>query len=555
MMKDDRAVKSEEYLRAFASATADLAFILDENGRYVEVLAAPRKEKLLYADINALKGQLLHDVLPKKNADLFLSVIRRTIETQENQIIEYLFDVQAGERWFEGRTAPLPFPDMDKMVVWVSRDITDRKLSEEALRQSEEKHRLLLANINEIVYVVRFENEDIMTAQVEFVNDKVMEIAGFQPSEFLEQSDLWFQLIHPDDVPSVIESTRMMISDKHAATRTYRLRKKGTGEYLWLEDNIVPRLDKKGDIIGIFGVARDITERKRLEEALGTFSKELAARVRERTTELKEKTIQAEAATRAKSEFLSNMSHELRTPLNAIIGFSELLKSGVAGDLTDDQKEYLKDIWESGKHLNRIINEILAMTEIEPSNVVLDLSEFPLKETLENILSRFREKAERQGIKVSTDIPDDIGPIIADKQKIEQVLQNLLGNAFKFTSEGGSVRVSARKVRSSEFGVGSSEQERIFSELITQHSELNRDLLEISVEDTGIGITEEDMGRLFHPFQQLAATLTKRYEGVGLGLSICKKYVELHGGRIWAESEAGKGSRFIFVVPLKKRGE
>ncbi|MDP2158800.1 MAG: PAS domain-containing protein, partial [Nitrospirota bacterium] len=423
---------SEERLRALGNALPDIAFILDEHGRYIDILAQPQKEKLLYADMSALKGRLLHDVLPKKSADLFLSVVRRTLETRESQTIEYVLDVQAGTRWFEGRTAPLHISGKDNMVMWVSREITDRKAAQEMLRESEEKYKALLANINEIVYTIRFENENSLTAKVEFVSDKVKDIIGFHPAEFYEQNELWFQLIHPDDVPAVIQSTTMLVSGKHPVTRTYRLKKKGMDEYLWVDDNMVPRFDEQGRIIGIYGVARDISERKRFEEHLKKYSSELEAEVRQRTAELEEKTIQSEAANMAKSEFLSNMSHELKTPLNAIIGFSELMKNGDAGALNDEQGDYVKDLWESGMHLNRIIDSLLDLMEIDSNKVELELSEFPLKQAIEKVLGRFSGKAERQGISISADIPDDVGPIVADQQKIQQVVQHLLGNAFKF---------------------------------------------------------------------------------------------------------------------------
>lgn len=299
-------------------------------------------------------------------------------------------------------------------------------------------------------------------------------------------------------------------------------------EKRWFVMRTSPLSKQRGGII----VAHiNITGRKRMEEELKQYSQELEVKILERTTALQEKTVQAEAANRAKSEFISNMSHELRTPLNAIIGFSELLKNGGAGPLTSDQNKFLTDIWESGKHLSRIINDILILSEIEISRAALELSEFSLKETLEDIAGRFKEKAQKQNISFSID-NTDIGLISADKGKIETVVLNLLGNAFKFTPAGGSVRVAARHISSN---AGAPLQ----------------DSIEISVTDTGIGIAKEDMDMLFQPFQPLAATLTKKYEGAGLELAICKEYVELHGGRIWCESEPGTGSTFIFTIPVK----
>lgn len=315
----------------------------------------------------------------------------------------------------------------------------------------------------------------------------------------------------------------------------------------YMDVSYYPFSGAEGYTSDVVVVARDITEHKLMEEELKKHSQELEAKVRERTAKLEEKTIQAAIANRAKTEFLSNMSHELRTPLNSIIGFTELLKNGVAGALTGEQNDYLKSVWESGKHLHRIIDDIFAMTEIESDSVALEPGDVPLKETIEGILRRFSGKAERQGIRMNADIPDDIGHITADEKKIRQVIQNLLGNAFKFTPEGGSVRVAARRVGRQVLEVRSNE----IPELRTLTSELDGDFIEISVADTGIGIAKEDMSRLFRPFQQLSPTLTKGYEGVGVSLSICRKYIELHGGTIWVESEVGKGSKFAFVVPVR----
>jgi len=273
-------------------------------------------------------------------------------------------------------------------------------------------------------------------------------------------------------------------------------------------------------------------------------------KIRERTLELEEARKTAEAANKAKSEFLSNISHELRTPLNSIIGFSELMRDGATGPLTQDQRTYLNDIWESGRHLLRIINNVLDLSKIEAGMMQLELDEFYLKELLEGSLSLFREKARRQRITLGAEFGDDIDLVIADKTKIKQVALNLLANALKFTPEGGSVRLSARRVRGSEFRVRSQEDGRRFLKLETPDSGLDADFIEISVADTGIGISSEECGRLFQPFVQLDNTLTRKYEGTGLGLHLSRKIVELHGGSIRVESAVGKGSRFSFAVPI-----
>lgn len=509
-----------ERLRAFGNALPDIAFILDKQGRYREILTQPQKESLLYAEVAALKGRLLHDVLPKKDADLFLAVIRKTIETQENQILEYRLGVQAGERWFEGRTAPLSISGQDTTVVWVSRDITERKEAEEKVRRSEAS----LAEAQRIAHLGNWD-WDIAGGALAW-SDEIYRIFGLPTRQFAATYEAFLDRVHPDDREYVREAVEQALSGKAPYSIDHRI-VLPDGTVRFVHEQAEVSFGDQGKPGRMIGTVQDITERKRIEELLEKHNSILEEKVRERTEELEEKTILAEAARQAKSDFLSNMTHELRTPLNSIIGFSEILGSAAAGVLAEDQKGYIRDIWESGKHLSRIVDDILAMTEIDSGTVELELSEFPLKETLVEALGSFAGKAAKQRIKIGLDIPEDIGRVIADKAKIRRVIRHLVGNALKFTPDGGSIAVQARS------GIGGQVPQGI----------------EISVTDTGIGIAKEDFERLFHPFQQLSPTLTKKYEGVGVGLSICRSYVELHGGRIWAESELGKGSRFAFTLP------
>lgn len=291
---------------------------------------------------------------------------------------------------------------------------------------------------------------------------------------------------------------------------------------------------------------RDITDRKLAEEAIISCNKDLEEKVKERTAELEKAMVSAEAASRAKSEFLSNMSHELRTPLNAIIGFSELLKDEVGGSLTDKQKGFAKDILESGKHLLSIIKDILDLARIESGKEGLNLHEFRIGPLLNECIRMSSAHAMKHNIKLTADVQEQAESIKADERKIKQVVLNLLSNAIKFTPDGGSVRVSALLTK--DDGRGKREESSVF--LASETSGRPSSII-ISVEDTGIGISKEDMDRLFTPFEQLAPVLTKKYAGTGLGLMISKKFVELHGGKIWVESEAGKGSRFKFTIPLQ----
>ena len=245
---------------------------------------------------------------------------------------------------------------------------------------------------------------------------------------------------------------------------------------------------------------------------------ELAARNRE----IEEKSRQLEIVSQHKSEFLANMSHELRTPLNAIIGFSEVLGERMFGELNEKQEEYLSDIHASGQHLLSLINDILDLSKIEAGRMELEPTDFHLPAAVDNALTLVRERAERHGIALYAAIDDRIECIRADERKIKQVMLNLLSNAIKFTPEGGRIDVRAR---------------------------LGDGIVEVSVSDTGVGIAPEDQEAIFEEFRQVG-TAAKKVEGTGLGLALSRKFVELHGGRIWVESRVGIGSTFTFTIPV-----
>ncbi|HZM90859.1 MAG TPA: GAF domain-containing protein, partial [Blastocatellia bacterium] len=239
--------------------------------------------------------------------------------------------------------------------------------------------------------------------------------------------------------------------------------------------------------------------------------------------EIEDKSRQIEAANRHKSEFLANMSHELRTPLNAIIGFSEVLGERLFGELNEKQAEYTDDILSSGHHLLSLINEILDLSKVEAGRMELELSKFDLPLAIENARTFVRERATKHGINLDVAVDERLGEFVGDERKIKQILLNLLSNAVKFTPEGGRIGINARQSDGS---------------------------VEISVSDTGIGISPEDQARIFEEFRQVGSDYAHKVEGTGLGLTLAKKFVELHGGKIWVESEVGKGSRFIFTLPI-----
>jgi GAF domain-containing protein len=264
-------------------------------------------------------------------------------------------------------------------------------------------------------------------------------------------------------------------------------------------------------------------------ELLKTFATQSALAIQNARLfqEIADTSRQLELASQHKSEFLANMSHELRTPLNAIIGFSEVLSERMFGELNEKQEEYLKDIYASGTHLLSLINDILDLSKIEAGRMELELTDFHLPTALDNALSLVRERAGRRGIALQMNVDSRLGQIQADERKVRQVVLNLLSNAIKFTPEGGRIEVQATP---------------------------KDGLVEISVSDTGVGIAPEDQEAVFEEFRQVG-TADKKVEGTGLGLTLCRKFIELHGGRIWVKSQLGQGATFTFTIPVRRGGE
>jgi GAF domain-containing protein/anti-sigma regulatory factor (Ser/Thr protein kinase) len=285
-------------------------------------------------------------------------------------------------------------------------------------------------------------------------------------------------------------------------------------------------LVRDGHLLGGLTVIRKVTGTFAPEviELLQTFATQSALAIQNARLflEIADKSRQLEAASRHKSEFLANMSHELRTPLNAVLGFSEVLLQRMFGDLNEKQDEYLKDIYSSGQHLLSLINDILDLSKIEAGRMELAPAPFHLPSALDNAVTLVKERASRHGITLQVDVDPELGEIVGDERKVKQVLLNLLSNAVKFTPEGGRISLKAGR----------------------------RDgAVAIAVTDTGVGIAPEDQGAIFEEFRQVGHDETRKQEGTGLGLTLAKKFVELHGGRIWVQSEPGRGSTFTFTLP------
>ncbi len=289
--------------------------------------------------------------------------------------------------------------------------------------------------------------------------------------------------------------------------------------------------DRDRVLQGVFASARDMTELKQYEH------------------ELQQKNAELEDASRMKSEFLANMSHELRTPLNAIIGFSEILRDGLMGDMTDKQRGFIGDIFNSGTHLLSLINDILDLSKVEAGKMLLDLEPVHISSLLRNSLSIVREKAADRQVHLHLEADDaELGVFQADARKVKQIVYNLLSNAVKFTGEGGDVKLKVRRVGREQVGkLEGAWTGRTFSAVDDEFLEF----LEISITDNGIGISAEGIEHLFQPFNQLDGGLARKFEGTGLGLAMIKLLAELHGGRVAVQSAPGEGAAFIVWLPFR----
>jgi len=383
------------------------------------------------------------------------------------------------------------------VVIGTIQDITERKQSEETLAKEASWRCTLMEQSRDGIVVI---DQD---GKVFEANPRYAEMLGYSHEEMLALH-MWDWDIHYTR-EQLLEMLRLA-DNKGVLHETNQRCKNGTLIDVEINANAAVFGEKKLS----FCVCRDITERKRAEE------------------ELLDAKLAAEAANKSKSEFLATMSHELRTPLNSIIGFSDVLLYGMFGSLNEKQVSYINHILNSGKHLLNLINDILDLSRVEAGKMELEYEQFQVSLAIDEIKTMICPLAIKKNINLDVKIEPQLEMICADKTRFKQILYNLTSNAIKFTPEKGNVTIEAR-------GFGN--------------------FVQVSVIDTGIGISKNDMDKLFQPFKQLNPYLTREYEGTGLGLALVKKFVEMHGGKIRVKSKVGEGSIFTFVLPLEPKDQ
>jgi PAS domain S-box-containing protein len=386
-------------------------------------------------------------------------------------------------------------------------DITERKRAEDALRQQ--------ADLLDIapVFVRDIDNRIVHWGR------GAQRLFGYTAAEAVGRT--CYDLLRTQFPSLVAEIEETLYWDGiWEGELTHRTR---DGSQVIVASRWVLHRDRKGIPAHILEASADITLRKEAEEEIKRWNVGLKQRVTEQTAELRQAMERAEASDRAKSDFLANMSHELRTPLNAVIGFSEILVDGRAGPVNPDQREYLQDILTSGRHVLGLVNEILDLARVASGKLTLNPKTFAIGEAVREVCAVFRGEASRKSIALKCEALNE-RVVKLDPLRFKQILYNLLSNAIKFTQEHGQVEISVS---------------------LNDHGKR----LALRVKDTGIGVKQEDMPRLFDVFEQIDSSVAKRAQGSGLGLALTKKLVELQKGSISVESEFGNGSTFTVILP------
>lgn len=398
-----------------------------------------------------------------------------------------------------------------RQVARLQREVQERKETEKALRESEDKYRNLVVRANDGILILQ-------DGIIRFANPCAVTLSGEAEGDFLNQP--FGKYLHPSEQSKVSElyEKRMAGKPVHSIYETLIVRKDGSLVHAEVNAGRITYLGRPADLVFI----RDISERKRAREALKRAYDQLELKVAERTAELVVAKDRAEESDRLKSAFLAAMSHELRTPLNSIIGFTGIILQKLVGPLNNEQVKQLTMVQDSAQHLLSLINDILDLSRIEAGQLLVASQPVDMRALVGKVAASITPMAEDKGLQLKVHISPKVGTILSDSRRVEQVLLNLLSNAVKFTDKG-AVNLRCR---------------------------VDGKWLTVTVSDSGIGIAPQDSEKLFRAFQQIETGLSRRYEGSGLGLSICKKLVELLGGRIQASSEGlGKGATFTFTLP------
>lgn len=488
----------EEQLRNFFSNAPDAIIVLDELGKVIDW--NPKATNMFgWTSVEAIGQSLNNLIIPERYRELHDHGMAQYRETGEGAIVRNTVEVTAQKK--NGDMFPVllsvsttSFKNR-RYFIGVVNDISVRKQAQKDLEESENNLRQISETINDVFYLY-----DIATGKYEYISRNSIEILGVSQDFFSSGKSYVDSFVHPDDRGMYKENCE---AQGVAYDIEYRIQI--NNEVRWIKEKSFPIKDAKGNVVRSCGVWSDVTRLKRQE------------------IELKKAKEQADAANRAKSEFLANVSHEIRTPMNAILGFSEILESRLADKKA---KVFVNHIYDAGKSLMVLIDDILDITKIEAGKIMITPSPLNVVEFTNELANLFSVLKKDKGVDLYINISAEVPPLIkVDVVRLKQVLHNLLGNAFKFT-EKGEVTLE-----------------------ITLSKENNKVII-FRVKDTGIGIPADQQEAIFEAFRQQDGQSTRKYGGTGLGLAITKSLVELMGGKVSVQSLVGQGSAFLVEVPF-----
>jgi PAS domain S-box-containing protein len=505
------------YGRGFDRQTMKKAAVLPMEGSLTG-MAVQQKQVVLSTNI-AADSRLLSDVrqaLAKKDLYSAISIpllARDRVLGAMDLLYKTRYDLSEYEKETLiaiGKTIGLAM-DNARQMKRIQTEIEERKETEKALRESEDKYRNLVNQANDGILIIQ-------DGLIRFANPSAVEMSGETAAGFINQP--FTAYLHPDEKDRIkkVYQERILEDLPIAIYETVFVRKDGQLIYAEVNGNRTTYLDKPADLV----IIRNISDRKQAQLALKRAHDNLEVKVAARTAELAVAKERAEESDRLKSAFLAAMSHELRTPLNSIIGFTGIILQRIVGPLNDEQSKQLTMVQDSAHHLLSLINDVLDLSKIEAGQLTIASEDFDLRIAIKKVVDSVVPMAQQKGLPIIIDIAPEIGTIVSDRRRVEQILLNLVNNAIKFTTEGQ----------------------------VTLRCRIDGDWISTEVQDTGIGIALEDSKKLFKSFQQIETGLSRRFEGTGLGLSICKKLVNLLGGEICAHSNGlGKGATFSFILP------
>ena len=533
----ERIDVSEKNLRTLFSAMEDVVLVINKEGRYMQI--APTNPSLLIRTPDDMIGKTFHELLPRDIADMFLGKVIEALSSEGKVQFEYELAIAGQLFWFLATLSKLD----ENSVFWVARDITQRKISEEAIRRRNE-YLAVSAEIGKLV-TSTLDLNTIFARTVNLITDRfgfyhaaifIVEETGFnavlkeatgEAGAEMKKQEHFLQLNDHSIVGSVASSGKALIVNNVADNLLYAVNPL-LSETL-AEAAIPLRIGSR--VIGVIDIQARLVNAFTDDEisVLQTLSDQVAVAIdNARSFELSQQAVmEMREIDRLKSQFLANMSHELRTPLNSIIGFSRVILKGIDGPVTELMQQDLTAIYNSGQHLLGLINDILDLAKIEAGKMELAFDEVNISDLVHSVLSTMSGLIKDKPIYMKQHIEPNLPSVKADAIRVRQVMINLLSNAAKFTDEGA-----------------------ITVNVIPFKMEGGKTQIRISVTDTGPGISEKDQEKLFQAFSQVDASPTRKSGGTGLGLSICQQLINMHGGKIWVESEEGRGSTFHFTLPL-----